>query len=541
MRLTRRLLIALLGCLLIVIVCALAAVGERTRAAARADLRRGLTAEAALAARLWQPGDEPHALADSLGGIAGRHVTLLDTLGQVLAESREHDTGAGAPIVGTARGAAGTVRLAMSVREASEAEVAAQRGVLLAGVVGLLAAFALAWELGRAVGRPLGALRDAARQLAAGDADTRVSVEGPDEIAELGRALLGIRSRLGEQARARTVEADLLVALSQSLSEGIVAVDASNTVVYANDAARRLLALRAPVPFPADHLPRERDLREALRDALGGTETGPVELLVAGRQLAVTARPIAEGAGAALTFFDLGPVRRLEAIRRDFVANVSHELKTPLTVVGGFAETLADDDVAPADRRRFAETIRANAHRMQRIVDELLDLSRIETGGWRPMPERLDVAAAADEASTAARDSAEAKGIELVIDVAPGAAEVRADATALRQVLANLVENAVRHTGTGSVTVVARRDETRAGVWIGVRDTGCGIAAEHLPRIFERFYRVDPGRSREAGGTGLGLAIVKHLVEAHGGEIRAESTPGVGTTIEGFFPDTDGR
>ena len=148
MRLTRRLLVALLGCLLIVIVCALAAVGERTRAAARADLRRGLTAEAALAARLWKPGDEPHALADSLAHIAGRHVTLLDTLGRVLAESREFDTGAGAPIAGAARGAAGTVRLAMSPREASEAELAAQRGVLLAGVVGLLTALALAWELG---------------------------------------------------------------------------------------------------------------------------------------------------------------------------------------------------------------------------------------------------------------------------------------------------------------------------------------------------------------------------------------------------------
>jgi signal transduction histidine kinase len=177
---------------------------------------------------------------------------------------------------------------------------------------------------------------------------------------------------------------------------------------------------------------------------------------------------------------------------------------------------------------------------MQRIVDELLDLSRIETGGWRPMPNQLDVAAAAEEASTAARDAASARGVGFAIVVGPGAEEVRADPTALRQVLANLVENAVRHTTTGAVTVSARRDATRGGVWIGVRDTGCGIAAEHLTRIFERFYRVDPGRSREAGGTGLGLAIVKHLVEAHGGEVRAESEPGVGTTIEGFFPDADG-
>src|SRR5207253_3970657 len=141
----------------------------------------------------------------------------------------------------------------------------------------------------------------------------------------------------------------------------------------------------------------------------------PMELLLNGHHLALSARPLASGAGAAMTVFDLGPVRRVEAMRRDFVANVSHELKTPLTVVGGFAETLADDDVAPADRRRFAETIRANAHRMQRIVDELLDLSRIETGGWRPMPEQLDVAAAADEASTAARDAATAKSVDFAV------------------------------------------------------------------------------------------------------------------------------
>jgi signal transduction histidine kinase len=149
------------------------------------------------------------------------------------------------------------------------------------------------------------------------------------------------------------------------------------------------------------------------------------------------------------------------------------------------------------------------------------------------------VAAPADAASHAARDAAMVKGLAFDVEVAPAATTVWADATALRQVLTNLVENAVRHTSTGRIAVVAHRDDARRGVWIGVRDTGCGIAAEHLPRIFERFYRVDPARSREAGGTGLGLAIVKHLVEAHGGEVRAESALGVGTTIEAFFPDAD--
>jgi signal transduction histidine kinase len=316
----------------------------------------------------------------------------------------------------------------------------------------------------------------------------------------------------------------------------VVALDARQRVVRVNAMARRLLRLRDEVPFPADHLPRERVLREALADALAGRAVeDAAELRVDDRVLMLTARPLA-GGGAVLAFYDLTPLRRLETVRRDFVANVSHELRTPLTVIGGFAETLADEELPPAQRRQFAATIQANARRMQRIVDDLLDLSRIESGGWRPVPALVDVALAADEAVAAARDAATAKGVAL--DVAPSddARVVVADPTAVRQVLSNLTENAVRHTASGTIRVFTRR-ATQGGVWLGVRDTGSGIGAEHLPRIFERFYRADPGRSREAGGTGLGLAIVKHLAEAHGGEVRAESRLGHGTTIEVRFPD----
>jgi signal transduction histidine kinase len=237
---------------------------------------------------------------------------------------------------------------------------------------------------------------------------------------------------------------------------------------------------------------------------------------------------------------DLTPVRRLEAVRRDFVANVSHELKTPLTVVGGFAETLADDgqdghdELPAAQRRQFAQAIRANAARMQRIVDDLLDLSRIESGGWVPAPVAVDVRAAAAEALAAAGVTAARKGVALEVAPAADAQAVWADPTALRQVLSNLVENAVRHTSAGAVVVSTRR--AGDGVWLEVRDTGSGIAPKHLGRIFQRFYRPDPGRSRAEGGTGLGLAIVKHLVEAHGGVVRAASTLGQGTTMSTFFP-----
>jgi len=226
-------------------------------------------------------------------------------------------------------------------------------------------------------------------------------------------------------------------------------------------------------------------------------------VVITGRTLNITARPLAEG-GAVLALFDLTRVRRLEAVRRDFVANVSHELRTPLTIVGGFAETLAGEDVPREMRQQFVARILSNTQRMQRIVDDLLDLSRIESGGWVPNPRPIPVHGVAAEVYGSTKEAADAKGLRLTSEIAEDAREVHADPTALRQVLGNLVDNAVRHTSTGEVILFSRRHHR--GVEVGVRDTGTGIPVEHLPRIFERFYRVDPGRSREEGGTGLGLA-----------------------------------
>ena len=224
----------------------------------------------------------------------------------------------------------------------------------------------------------------------------------------------------------------------------------------------------------------------------------------------------------------------LENVRRDFVANVSHELRTPLTIVGGFAETLAEDDPPASVRKEFAGMILSNTRRMQRIVDDLLDLSRIESGGWIPKPTQIDVGEVIAEVVSTLEPSASEKGLSVRTYIPANAQTVNADRTAIRQILANLIENAIRHTADGVVTVFAEPDPD--GIWIGVRDTGEGIAADHLNRIFERFYRVDSGRSREHGGTGLGLAIVRHMTEAHGGRVRASSTPQQGTSIAAFFP-----
>jgi signal transduction histidine kinase len=190
------------------------------------------------------------------------------------------------------------------------------------------------------------------------------------------------------------------------------------------------------------------------------------------------------------------------------------------------------------EHRRFAEMIRGNARRMLGIVDDLLDLSRIESGAWRPDPVAVDLAAVARDTIAPLRARIESRGVELRLDV-DGAPQVYADPAALTQILTNLVSNAARHTASGSITISSR--PASGGVEVAVSDTGTGIGAEHLPRVFERFYRADAGRAREAGGTGLGLAIVRHLVEGHGGRVTAESVVGKGTTMRAFFPSAAPR
>lgn len=401
---------------------------------------------------------------------------------------------------------------------------------LVAGAIAAIVARAMAVT----ITRPMNDLADVTRNLALGDLSSRPPLSAPGEVGELATAVHRLAEQLGARMVALRAEESLLAALIESLNEGVVAIGQRNQVLRINSAGRSLLRVTDAVPFDVDQLPRVRELQHAIQAAIQGATTDPFELAVGDRMLSLTARPL-QGGGAVLALFDLTRIRQLEIVRRDFVANVSHELRTPLTVIAGFAETLADDD-PPADRRReFAATIRTHAERMQRIVDDLLDLSRLESGRWMPAVDDQDVADVAAESLSAVAASAYDKGLSLEVEVASDASVVIADATALRQILANLLDNAVRHTAAGHVTVFA--DRGTAGVWIGVRDSGPGIGAEHLPRIFERFYRVDAGRTRESGGTGLGLAIVKHLVESHGGRVRAESGLGKGTTIAAFFPD----
>lgn len=530
-----------------------------------------LTREASFVSAEWaRGGTDADELANIAGAMLEHRVTLIDSTGRVIGDSefdgpalallenhaarpevalaRRGDTGVShrpsssrgddeiyvavpAPLGGVARVSMSTAQLAGIVWRV-------RMDVLLSGLIALLAALLLSTALSRRVTRPIVQLRDVARAVAAGDLSRRPSFSSSDEVGELGAAVHAMAEQLAGRLKALQGEEALLAASIESLHEGVVAVDAHRQVVRLNQSARRILGLDDDVPFPAVHLPRDRALHDALEGALAGRNQEPTETMLGSRTISLTARPLADG-GVVLALLDLTATRRLEAVRRDFVVNVSHELKTPLTVIGGFAETLVSDDVPPAQRAQFAEAIRANTERMRGIVDDLLDLSRIESGGWRPRPAEVDVRTMAEEVVGTVQRTGRASGIAFEIDVPAGARTVNADPTAVRQVLANLVDNAVRYTPDGGrVTVLARAAPDEEGSWLAVRDTGSGIAAEHLPRIFERFYRVDAARSRAAGGTGLGLSIVRHLVEAHGGRVAAASEPGVGTTISAFFPAT---
>lgn len=566
MRLTQRL---LLGAFLIVGVFTFLivwVVDGQLRDRLSDDATEFLSSDARLVGELWlREPNFPDSLADRAGNALGRRVTLVAPDGTVVGDS-EFDNGelesmqnhAGRPEIAAAVAGRvghsrrpspstgeeelyvavavpplGVARVSFPTRTLEAVVNAARRNIMGSASLALLATLVVAWFFSRSVSRPVEELRDVAQSIADGDLEKRPHLNAPGEVGELAEALKRLAGQLSARLRALEADETLLVQLTESLNEGVLAVDTERMVVRINETGRRVLGAKEPLPFPLEHLPREVELRDALQAAFAGEITEGAEVVISGRTLNVTARPLTNG-GAVLALFDLTRVRRLEAVRRDFVANVSHELRTPLTIVGGFAETLAAEDVPFEMRQQFAERILGNTQRMQRIVDDLLDLSRIESGGWVPNPQDVDLNTIASDVLAAAQDAADSKGLTLETEFARNAETVYADHTALRQVLGNLVDNAVRHTSSGGVVLFSQLDAK--GTIVGVRDTGSGISTDQLARIFERFYRVDPGRSREQGGTGLGLAIVRHLVEAHGGRVRAESEVGVGTSITARFP-----
>jgi two-component system phosphate regulon sensor histidine kinase PhoR len=432
-------------------------------------------------------------------------------------------------------GGPGAIRVATDLSQVDEIVRRAQSAVAWAALLALLVGSVLAFVAGRSIARPLTGITTAARAIASGS-PPRFPRSGIPDIDALVQALRQMHQQLADRFDELRREQAETAALVESMVEGVIAADERGRIVTANPAARSLLGYDLLDVLPdLPELFRVKAAREVVDAVLLGESVQDREVELDGRLVLLNARPLPAG-GAVLVIHDLTELRRLEAIRRDFVANVSHELKTPLTSISGYAETLLSLPPEPEMARVFLGTILTNARRMQRLVDDLLDLSRIESGRWQPNRIEVDVAAAAREAWTVVSARPESRQVEFAVEVQPDAEKLCADPDAMRQVLTNLLDNSLRHTPAGgSIACLSRRDGD--GTVIAVRDNGAGITREHLPRIFERFYRADTARSRQEGGTGLGLAIVKHLVEAHGGRVAAESERGCGTTVTCWFPD----
>ncbi len=439
----------------------------------------------------------------------------------------------------------GTVRTAISISDVDDTLGNIRQRLFLAGFVIVLLAVPISWWLSRRISRPLELMTGAAQRFSQGELETPLAETGSIETQRLAKALNHMASDLSERIHREVEQRGEMEAILGCMVEGIIAIDNEQRVIRMNSATARLFGISSHFEpgRPIHELIRNSELQRFIRKGLNLQEPLEDELTLLDtekRYLHVQAAPLTgkldERIGVLIVLHDLTRLRQLESVRRDFVANVSHELKTPITAIRGAVETLLDEEGMNDASQRFLEIIFKQSERLNALVEDLLDLSRIEQGvtegGWelksgpiRPILEN-------------ARNACESMIFQQNIDLeinCPEGIRARINGGLLEQAVINLLSNAVKYSPVGSrISMAASEDEHQ--VLIQVKDSGCGIAEEHLPRLFERFYRIDLARSRALGGTGLGLAIVKHIALAHQGNVFVDSVPGQGSTFTITLP-----
>jgi len=550
---------------------------DLVRNAHLADLEAQLTAEAqllgeTLAAPLAQgkPGEIFDAQARHYADLLGVRVTIIATDGTVLGESHEDRlrmdnhlyrpevqealaNGQGSSIrfsqtvryemmyvavPVTAEGReTGIVRVALPLRQIEANLSRLRRAVLSATVVTSLIAVLLALLIAERTSRPLRQLTHMAERMAEGDLSARLLSRTRDEVGLLSDAFNRMAGQLQEKMTTLDRERSRLAAVLTHMADGVVITDAEGQVVLINPAAARLLGTTEKSALEASfaRVVRDHQLIELWKRCreTGAEEMEAVEVDHHGPFLQAIVTPLLEGErqGFMVILQDLTQIRRLETVRRDFISNLSHELRTPLASLKALVETLRDGALQdPPAAKRFLDRIEAEVDALTQMVQELLELSRIESGQAPFHPAPVAVGDLVLPVIERLRPQADRTSLRLTVEVPPDLPPVLADPERVQQVVTNLVHNAIKFTPSGGeVTITAARSGQE--MVISVNDTGVGISAEDLPRIFERFYKAD--RARSGGGTGLGLAIAKHIVKAHGGRIWAESIEGQGSTF--FF------
>jgi two-component system, OmpR family, phosphate regulon sensor histidine kinase PhoR len=410
---------------------------------------------------------------------------------------------------------------------------------LVAAVIGI----AVAWFVSSSLARRVSRLKEFAESLLQPGAPQRPVTLSDDELGHLEQSLTDVAARLRESVERWKLESARREAILAGMAEGVLAVDRDLRVIFCNNAFARAVGARRPI---SERMPVMELVRDSEVSALFGTvlATGEnikrtLKIAVAGgRAFEVQAGPVATpaGGGVLAIFYDMTDLERLDQVRKDFVANVSHEMRTPLAAIVGYSDTLLDGGLEdPENNHKFVEIIRSNAIRLNSIASDLLVLSELESGNIPGEPERIAVREVLEGAIVAVAAEAQARNVRLVFgDVQD--VHVRGNRFRLEQAVLNLLVNAVKFNRTGGFVRVDALANGDGNVHIAVADGGVGIPSQDLPRIFERFYRVDKARSRQVGGTGLGLSIVKHVVERMEGTIQVESQLGKGSTFTVVLP-----
>jgi two-component system phosphate regulon sensor histidine kinase PhoR len=551
---------------------------ERRRSLSQ--LEEGMASQAQLLSQLFSPAlvdgpalAEVDSLADQMGRRIRGRITIILKDGKVVADSylsgaeldgmenhlgRPEITSAMQGRVGTSlrfshtlnidmlyvaspivvRGeVAGVARLALPLTELENR----QRVIIYIVLVGLLVAFflslLLSYGFARGVTRPLQQMMQVSKRMSQGDFARKIEVGTKDEIGELGDILNQLSVELSRTIAQITEDKSQLDSILSSMMEGVLAVDAEGRVRLANQALKNMFDLDVGfLSRPHYEVIRNHSLNEFIREVLSSRQEKGREISFAQpseRDILIQSALVKphrdKGIFAVFVFHDISQLKKLERVRKDFVANVSHELRTPLTSIRGFVEALQDGAVAEAEQSvRFLNIISRHVERMNQIISDLLQLSQIESRESKPAVEPFSAKELAQEVADSLRRTATKRSQSLEVSLPSQDPKVLGDRYRIGQALTNLVDNAIKYTPDGGrirIEVLGRENS----VEFGVADSGVGIPPTELPRIFERFYTVDKGRSREMGGTGLGLSIVKHIVEAHGSKITVESEPGKGS------------